>query len=262
MENVANDKNDDNNGTNGLIDKDNSIKRSKTLYVRNLSEKIPRDSKMIPSLYALFKEYGTVLDIKVGKRMNAKGQAWILFPSEDIAENAMNKLKGFVFFDKELDINFAKENKNKTPLEKRIASRMDRLVQKISQESTIQQQQDGNQKRQNNNSKRGREEEDNNNNNEQLSKKPNTQQKNNNASIPVPPNKTLFATQLPAEVTKLTLEVLFKQYPGLVEIRLAAGSGIAFIEFGTIEQATIALMGMNKFEITSGVFMSLSYAKS
>lgn len=82
------------------------------------------------------------------------------------------------------------------------------------------------------------------------------------AEPPAPPNSILFAQNLPREANNEMLEMLFQQFPGFKEVRMIdAKPGIAFIEFGDENQATVALQALNNFKITPTNPMQISYAK-
>jgi hypothetical protein len=83
------------------------------------------------------------------------------------------------------------------------------------------------------------------------------------APVPVaevaPPNKLLFVQNLPDNMTKNMLEMLFQKYPGLKEVRLVAGK--AFVEFDHEINATTAMMGYNGFKVSEDRAMVISYAR-
>ena len=59
------------------------------------------------------------------------------------------------------------------------------------------------------------------------------------------------------------LSMLFQQFPGFKEVRMVeAKPGIAFVEFETETQASVALSGLQGFKINPTHSMTLSYAKS
>jgi len=68
-------------------------------------------------------------------------------------------------------------------------------------------------------------------------------------------------TDLPEEVTAEMLAVLFKQYPGYVQARLFADKHIAFVEYDTVDQAAVALKGLNGFIMSQNYSLKLSYAR-
>ena len=62
--------------------------------------------------------------------------------------------------------------------------------------------------------------------------------------------------------TAQMLSMLFQQFPGFKEVRMVeAKPGIAFVEFDTETQASVALSGLQGFKINPTHSMTLSYAK-
>jgi len=55
---------------------------------------------------------------------------------------------------------------------------------------------------------------------------------------------------------------LFQQFPGFKEVRMVeAKPGIAFVEFESETQSSVALSGLQGFKINPTHSMTLSYAK-
>ena len=52
------------------------------------------------SLFHLFSQYGSLLDVVALKTTRMRGQAWIVFEDIVNATNALRQLKGFPFYDK------------------------------------------------------------------------------------------------------------------------------------------------------------------
>jgi len=53
-------------------------------------------------LYALFSQFGSILEINVSSAFRLRGQAWIVFKDVPSATKAMRDLQGFMFFDKQM----------------------------------------------------------------------------------------------------------------------------------------------------------------
>ena len=84
----------------------------------------------------------------------------------------------------------------------------------------------------------------------------------NKPEAPAPPNNVLFVQNLPMDATSATLETLMQPFFGFKEVRMiAARPGIAFVEFESEVEATIALSGLNSFEITPTNALLITYAK-
>lgn len=60
------------------------------------------------ALYQLFQTYGEVVEVHAKMNIKMRGQAFVIFADEDQAEQALNRLRGYVFFGKPLRINYAK----------------------------------------------------------------------------------------------------------------------------------------------------------
>lgn len=80
-----------------------------TLYAKNLNDKINPDT-MKHNLYLLFSTYGDVIDIVFKpKNKRLRGQAHIIFSSTSHATRALDELQNMMFFEKELQMLYAKK---------------------------------------------------------------------------------------------------------------------------------------------------------
>lgn len=52
------------------------------------------------SLFAIFLQFGSILDILVAKNLKMKGQAFVIFKEVNSASNALRSMQGFPFYDK------------------------------------------------------------------------------------------------------------------------------------------------------------------
>lgn len=52
------------------------------------------------SLYAIFSQFGAIVDIVALKTLKLRGQAWVIFKEITSATNAMRSMQGFPFYDK------------------------------------------------------------------------------------------------------------------------------------------------------------------
>lgn len=52
------------------------------------------------SLYALFSQFGQIIDIVAMKTMRMRGQAFVVFKELTAATNALRQLQGFPFYNK------------------------------------------------------------------------------------------------------------------------------------------------------------------
>ena len=75
-------------------------------------------------------------------------------------------------------------------------------------------------------------------------------------------HKSLFVENLPPSTQVGMLNMLFGQYPGLQEVRLVdARPGIAFVDFESEPTATAAMEGLDKFNVSAGHALKITYAK-
>ncbi len=51
-------------------------------------------------MYAMFSQFGKILDVVALKTLRLRGQAWIVFSDVSAATNALRTMQGFPFFDK------------------------------------------------------------------------------------------------------------------------------------------------------------------
>ncbi|XP_046561451.1 U1 small nuclear ribonucleoprotein A-like isoform X2 [Haliotis rubra] len=217
-----------------------SVQPNHTVYINNLNEKIKKD-ELKKSLYAIFSQFGQILDIVALKTLKMRGQAFVIFKDINRAANAMRSMQGFPFYDKPMRIQFSKRDSHV------IAKMKGTYVEEP----------------------RRKKDDD-----EAPRKKKKTQQMNptpSSTSAPAapstaipeqPPNQILFITNLPEETNEMMLSMLFNQFPGFKEVRLVPGRhDIAFVEFETDVQAGAAKEALQGFKITPSNAMKISYAK-
>ncbi|NXE31005.1 SNRPA protein, partial [Ardeotis kori] len=80
-----------------------------TIYINNLNEKIKKD-ELKKSLYAIFSQFGQILDILVSRSLKMRGQAFVIFKEMSSATNALRSMQGFPFYDKPMRIQYAKSD--------------------------------------------------------------------------------------------------------------------------------------------------------
>jgi len=230
-----------------------------TLYLNNLNEKV-KIEELKKSLYAIFSQFGEILEIVAAKTLKARGQAFVVFKDINSATNALRSMQGFPFYEKPMRINYAKkksdavakldgsyvvkEKKGKKSKAgeqggepKRAAQAMPLMMQGIMQGMVP----------------------------------PAMQQQGLPDMPPVPPpvntgsevpHNILFLNNLPPETTEMMLSMLFEQFPGFKETRLVPGRhDIAFVEFDTAHQASQSKEALQNFKITPNKSMHISFAK-
>uniref|UniRef100_A0A669Q6A9 RRM domain-containing protein n=1 Tax=Phasianus colchicus TaxID=9054 RepID=A0A669Q6A9_PHACC len=60
----------------------------------------PIISELKKSLYAIFSQFGQILDILVSRSLKMRGQAFVIFKEMGSASNALRSMQGFPFYDK------------------------------------------------------------------------------------------------------------------------------------------------------------------
>uniref|UniRef100_A0A8C9G285 RRM domain-containing protein n=1 Tax=Pavo cristatus TaxID=9049 RepID=A0A8C9G285_PAVCR len=70
-----------------------------TIYINNINDKIKKE-ELKRSLYALFSQFGHVVDIVALKTMKMRGQAFVIFKELGSSTNALRQLQGFPFYGK------------------------------------------------------------------------------------------------------------------------------------------------------------------
>lgn len=75
------------------------IRPNHTIYINNLNEKIKKE-ELKKSLYAIFSQFGQILDIVAMKTLKMRGQAFVIFKEISSATVALRSMQGFPFYDK------------------------------------------------------------------------------------------------------------------------------------------------------------------
>lgn len=79
------------------------IRPNNTIYINNLNEKVKKE-ELKKSLYAIFSQFGQILDIVALKSLKMRGQAFVIFKEIQSSTNALRSMQGFPFYDKPLVI--------------------------------------------------------------------------------------------------------------------------------------------------------------
>ncbi|KAF8397173.1 hypothetical protein HHK36_016080 [Tetracentron sinense] len=194
---------------------------NQTIYIKNLNEKVKKE-ELKRSLYALFSQYGRILDVVALKTTKLRGQAWVVFSEVTAASNAVRQMQSFPFYAKPM----VAERKRRAEEVQQSTANDTNAETNGGQAASFRQ------------------------------GKPSAQE------ATAAPNNILFIQNLPHETTSMMLQMLFQQYPGFREVRMIeAKPGIAFVEFGDDVQASIAMQALQGFKITPQNPMSITYAK-
>ncbi|XP_071369323.1 U2 small nuclear ribonucleoprotein B'' [Centroberyx affinis] len=215
------------------------IRPNHTIYINNINDKIKKD-ELKRSLYALFSQFGQVVDIVALKTMPMRGQAFVVFKELTAATNALRQLQGFPFYNKPMRIQYAKTDSEVIAKVRGTYGDKDKKKEKKKKAQELV---------------------------TNVTKKPAA-----GAPTPAhapavqvpdnPPNYILFLSNLPEETNEMMLSMLFNQFPGFKEVRLVPGKhDISFVEFESDAQAGVAKDALQGFRITATCAMKITYAK-
>lgn len=240
-----------------------------TIYINNLNEKIKKDD-LKKSLYAVFSQFGDIVDIIASKNLKMRGQAFVAFKAHKSASEALRSMQGFPFYEKPMRIQYAKTESDciakmkGTYVERpRIRSEpADRKKKKGSKQQPMQAQPFPTQPGLLPGVAPGA---------MVQSLVPNVfsthpavaapPQPFLNMNIEPPPNKILFLTNLPKETNEMMITVLFRQFPGFKEVRLVPGRhDIAFVEFENEIVSAAAKDSLQGFKITPTHPVKITFA--
>eukprot|EP00095_Tigriopus_kingsejongensis_P002955 snap_masked-scaffold243_size241480-processed-gene-1.16 protein:Tk02955 transcript:snap_masked-scaffold243_size241480-processed-gene-1.16-mRNA-1 annotation:"AGAP011637-PA" len=186
------------------------------------------------SLYAIFSQFGQIMDIVALKTLKMRGQAFVVFKDINSATQAMRSMQGFPFYDKPMRINYSKTDSDAIAKLKGTFQERPKRVQGESKKAK-----------------------------KRAAKEAAGKQSTAQGHVPeAPPNQILFLTNLPEETNEMMLSMLFNQFPGFKEVRLVPGRhDIAFVEFENEVQSTSARDALQGFKITPTTTMKISFAK-
>ncbi|XP_050688316.1 U1 small nuclear ribonucleoprotein A-like isoform X2 [Eriocheir sinensis] len=238
------------------------IRPNHTIYVNNLNEKVKKE-ELKRSLYAIFSQFGQILDIVALKTLKMRGQAFVIFKEIQSATNAMRAMQGFPFYDKPMKIAYCKTDsdliaKQKGTYKERGTKRKEEEKKKkkgkdakgapVVPSATAAAAKPGATvvpPRPN------------------LFNQPPPVHGAGGIGVPEqPPNQILFLTNLPDETSEMMLSMLFTQFPGFKEVRLVPGRhDIAFVEFENEMQSAAAKDALQGFKITPTHAMKIAFAK-
>ncbi|KAJ3682878.1 hypothetical protein LUZ60_013105 [Juncus effusus] len=226
------------------------IPPNQTIYIRNLDEKVKKE-ELKRSLYALFSQFGRILDVVALKTPKLRGQAWIVFAEITSSSNAFRQMQNFPFYDKPIRIQYAKTKSD--CVAKADGTFAPRDKKKKQEEKVGEKKRKAEEMRANNPPSS-----ESNGASRQAGGPPPDASEDSSA----PPNNVLFVQNLPMETNSMMLQILFQQYPGFKEVRMVpAKPGIAFLEFEDDGQAGVAMQALQGFKITPQFPMNISYAK-
>jgi U2 small nuclear ribonucleoprotein B'' len=219
---------------------------NQTIYINNLNDKLSKEL-LRRELYVICSQFGGVLDVVAVKNSKMRGQAFVVFQHLTSASAALSKLQGFNFYGKPMKTSYcksksdavAKEEGTFVPKHKRKADGVVKgpaakkaAAEEVSPAAPA------------------------------ASKQAAAEDKEEMEEDGEPPNKILFLERLPAEINENMLQALFKQFPGLSEVRMVPGKvGIAFVEFESEGQSSVAKDTLQGFKLTPTNSMKITFAK-
>ncbi|XP_012259838.1 U1 small nuclear ribonucleoprotein A [Athalia rosae] len=228
------------------------IRPNNTIYINNLNEKINKE-ELQKSLYAIFSQFGQILDIVALKTLKMRGQAFVIFKEIASATNAVRSMQGFPFYDKPMRIQYSKTDSDV------IAKRKGTFAERPKKPKRVVPAAEEEAKRA---KKRAKEQAKHSQQAGYHSGVPQHTGMVNTAVPEQPPNQILFLTNLPDETSEMMLSMLFNQFPGFKEVRLVPNRhDIAFVEFENEVQSGAAKDALQGFKITPSHAMKISFAK-
>ncbi|KAA1085515.1 hypothetical protein PGT21_009763 [Puccinia graminis f. sp. tritici] len=237
---------------------------TETVYLNNLNERVKLPA-LKQTLKNLLKNFGPVLDVVAHRSVRMRGQAFVAFPDREMAAKAVKEVKGFPLYGKPIEIAFARSPadcvvKRKTPddfeahkaerLLKKKRSRRENPLRKKAIEAK-----EAARKAASTAASAG----------PLASSVPPASSNRKIVQMPdeyQPPNKILFIQNLPENAGKDALEVLFKQYPNLVEVRTIPGrSNIAFVEYVDATSSGVAKDALHNYKFDGEHKIKVTFAK-
>merc|ERR1711981_280911 len=88
-------------------DEEEGYPPNNTIRVNNLNEKV-KGVKLTKAINAVFKQFGDILEIVAMDSLKRRGQAFVVFDKIEAATEAKQRMQGFPFYDKPMNIEFAK----------------------------------------------------------------------------------------------------------------------------------------------------------
>lgn len=208
-----------------------------TIYVNNLNDKINTEI-LKKGLYEIFSAFGEIQDLVCMKSLRRRGQAWIVFKELPSACAALKALQGFPFHNKPIRIAYAKTKSDVVAKadgtyepRAKIKNTADRRANEAAKAGTS-----------------------------TMAAVPGAVPQNRLPDNTIP-SKTLFVENLPPNVQDTALTMLFRQYPGFIEVRIIEGRNVAFADFGNEAQSGQAMQALQGFAFSPQHLLKLTYAR-
>ncbi|CAH8646368.1 unnamed protein product [Dicrocoelium dendriticum] len=261
-----------------------------TIYINNLNEKIKRD-ELKKSLYAVFVQFGQILDIITSRTLKMRGQAFVVFDDVNNSTTALRAMQGFPLYEKPMRIQFAKVDSDLIAKRKGCfvprpkAARKAAAAQAAAEAAAAAAAFEAGGTHGGTSARAIRRRQ------QRAAAAAMAAAGDAGAAIPPPaniesivrstpvappqpapinpalipdqpPNKILFLTNLPEDSDEAMLSMLFNQFTGYREVRMVPGRhDIAFVEFGNEIEAGAAKHGLQGFNIRPGRPVRITFAK-
>jgi|LauGreDrversion4_2_1035121.scaffolds.fasta_scaffold143872_2 RNA recognition motif-containing protein len=222
---------------------DESLEPNETLYVNNLNDRIA-PKKLQDELMRGFSKFGSC-EVIVMSSLRRRGQAWIIYETQESSKAALHSLQGETVFGKPMRIDFSRNISDATLIRKglpRVRSKKESIPQELTKRTktaadvptffSVE-----------NASSRG---------SATISAGPRSY---------TAPNRVLIVENYSESTQASELECLFSSYPGFVELRVIPGRGVAFVEFTDDHRSQPALNNLNGKELKDGSRIFVSNSK-
>jgi U2 small nuclear ribonucleoprotein B'' len=217
-----------------------------TLYVTNVDWTLTK-AQIRRSLFTLFSRHGKVLNVIYLRHTGMAGRAFVIFDSVDLATKALEEEQDFVFFDRPLRINYAKETSDITLKREKEYTPVDQSEKRQKRKELRQKRHQGGSQEQHMSGLGPHD-------------IPAGAPSAANPAPRQPPSHILLAINLPSlENPEFMLSMLARQYPGFKEVKLP-GPGMALLIFDSPTNATAALVALQGYKITESDALSLTFS--
>jgi U2 small nuclear ribonucleoprotein B'' len=182
---------------------------------------------MIKALETLFSSFGKILDIKAKRNIPHRGQAFISYATQELADKVKNELQGYELFGKKLDIQYAREESFAVSKEFGVLEEHKRKRKEIK-----------------------------------AARGPKEKRIKSMEESMAHPNAILFVQHIPKDTTSEFLESLFRQFNGFKEVRMVPGKpDIAFVEYENERFSSVAKKTLHGYRINAELEIKVSFAK-
>ncbi|KAJ2157975.1 U2 small nuclear ribonucleoprotein B'' [Coemansia sp. RSA 552] len=245
-----------------------SIPPSQTLYIRNLNDKIQKDT-LKQTLYGLCIAYGRILDIVALKTQKMRGQAFVVFGDITAATAALRQLDGRRLFGRPMQIEYALSKSEVVaqsdgsfrfgePRKHMSAVERKRLLGISGEVGEKRRQSSGDSEDAHATKRRVADQEA----ADESSDEDVGPAAPAHDAADLEPSATLFVTNLPDTVSMEMLAELFQQYAGFKEVRRIPGKDVmAFIDYASAEAATAARNVLDGFKLAADKAMNIAFSR-